>query len=35
VDLQRAGKLPGKGFVKQEDVPLADFLENRFGKHYG
>jgi saccharopine dehydrogenase-like NADP-dependent oxidoreductase len=34
VDLQRGGKLPRKGFVKQEDVSLADFLENRFGKHY-
>ncbi len=34
VDLQREGKLPSKGFVKQEDVPLSDFLENRFGRHY-
>ena len=34
VDLQCKGKLPKKGFVKQEDVSLADFLENRFGKHY-
>ncbi len=35
VDLQRDGKLPKKGFVRQEDVSLPDFLENRFGKHYG
>jgi saccharopine dehydrogenase-like NADP-dependent oxidoreductase len=35
VDLQREGKLPGKGFLKQEDVSLVDFLENRFGKCYG
>jgi saccharopine dehydrogenase-like NADP-dependent oxidoreductase len=35
VDLQRNGKLPKKGFLKQEDVSLADFLENRFGSHYG
>jgi len=34
VDLQREGRLPEKGFIKQEDVPLGDFLENRFGKHY-
>ena len=35
VDLQREGKLPARGFVKQEDIALDDFLENRFGKHYG
>jgi len=35
VDLQREGKLPARGFVKQEDISLDDFLENRFGKHYG
>jgi saccharopine dehydrogenase-like NADP-dependent oxidoreductase len=34
VDLQREGKLPRKGFVRQEDVALTDFLENRFGRHY-
>jgi saccharopine dehydrogenase-like NADP-dependent oxidoreductase len=34
VDLQRDGKLPRKGFVRQEEVSLADFLGNRFGKHY-
>jgi saccharopine dehydrogenase-like NADP-dependent oxidoreductase len=34
LDLQREGKLPRKGFVKQEDVSLADFLENRFVKHF-
>jgi saccharopine dehydrogenase-like NADP-dependent oxidoreductase len=34
VDLLREGKLPKKGFVKQEDVSLRDFLQNRFGKHY-
>jgi len=34
VDLQCEGKLPKKGFLKQEDVPLAEFLQNRFGKHY-
>ena len=28
VDLQREGKLPSRGFVKQEDVSLASFLEN-------
>jgi saccharopine dehydrogenase-like NADP-dependent oxidoreductase len=35
VDLHREGKLPKSGFVKQEDVPLAAFLGNRFGKYYG
>ena len=28
------GRLPQAGFVKQEDVPLADFLANRFGRVY-
>jgi saccharopine dehydrogenase-like NADP-dependent oxidoreductase len=35
VDLQCAGRLPSKGFVKQEDVSLVDFMENRFGAYYG
>jgi saccharopine dehydrogenase-like NADP-dependent oxidoreductase len=35
LDLHREGKLPKSGFVKQEDVPLADFLKNRFGQYYG
>ena len=34
LDLHRSGELPQTGFVKQEDVPLAKFLSNRFGKHY-
>ncbi len=34
VDLVREGKLPQAGFVRQEDVRLADFLANRFGRHY-
>ncbi len=34
VDLHREGKLPKKGFVKQEQVTLGDFLVNRFGKYY-
>lgn len=34
VDLHFNGKLPGKGFVRQEDVNLPDFLANRFGKAY-
>lgn len=34
VDLHRAGKLPGSGFIRQEDVALADFLDNRFGRLY-
>ena len=27
-------RLPQRGFVRQEDVPLADFLANRFGSVY-
>jgi saccharopine dehydrogenase-like NADP-dependent oxidoreductase len=27
-----AGALPARGFVRQEDVPLAAFLANRFGR---
>ncbi len=34
LDLLAAGTLPQRGFVRQEDVPLADFLANRFGKIY-
>ncbi|HET6251396.1 MAG TPA: saccharopine dehydrogenase C-terminal domain-containing protein [Tepidisphaeraceae bacterium] len=34
VDLFFAGKLPSRGFVKQEEVKLAEFLGNRFGKCY-
>jgi saccharopine dehydrogenase-like NADP-dependent oxidoreductase len=32
LDLHVAGKLPGRGFVRQEQVPLESFLANRFGK---
>ena len=34
VDLFRSGKLPPRGFVRQEEVALPDFLANRFGKAY-
>ena len=34
VDLLRAGKLPQRGFVRQEDADLKDFLANRFGRYY-
>lgn len=34
VDLLVEGKLPQKGFVRQEQAPLADFLANRFGAYY-
>jgi saccharopine dehydrogenase-like NADP-dependent oxidoreductase len=33
-DLLVDGKLPQKGFVRQEEASLADFLSNRFGKYY-
>lgn len=34
LDLLAQGKLPQVGFVKQEDVPLQEFLANRFGRVY-
>ena len=34
LDLLAEGKLPQRGFVRQEDVKLADFLGNRFGAVY-
>jgi saccharopine dehydrogenase-like NADP-dependent oxidoreductase len=34
LDLFFAGKLPERGFVKQEQVKLEDFLSNRFGACY-
>jgi saccharopine dehydrogenase-like NADP-dependent oxidoreductase len=33
-DLLVQGKLPQKGFVKQEEAVLSDFLSNRFGRYY-
>jgi saccharopine dehydrogenase-like NADP-dependent oxidoreductase len=34
VDLMRDGKLPQRGFVRQEEAALPDFLANRFGRYY-
>jgi saccharopine dehydrogenase-like NADP-dependent oxidoreductase len=34
LDLLAGGKLPPSGFVRQEDIPLKVFLENRFGQVY-
>jgi len=34
LDLLSAGDLPQAGFVRQEEVPLAAFLANRFGRVY-
>jgi saccharopine dehydrogenase-like NADP-dependent oxidoreductase len=34
LDLLAHGQLPQRGFVKQEQVPLAAFLANRFGAVY-
>ena len=31
VDLFRQGRLPARGFIRQEQVSLPDFLANRFG----
>ncbi len=32
LDLLATGQLPQRGFVRQEDIPLKVFLENRFGQ---
>lgn len=34
IDLLAEGRVPQRGFVRQEDVALADFLANRFGRVY-
>jgi saccharopine dehydrogenase-like NADP-dependent oxidoreductase len=34
LDLLAQRRLPQTGFVRQEDVLLADFLSNRFGAVY-
>ena len=34
VDMLVGGKLPMKGFVRQEQADLETFLDNRFGKYY-
>ena len=34
LDMVAQGHLPHAGFVRQEDVRLADFLANRFGRVY-
>jgi saccharopine dehydrogenase-like NADP-dependent oxidoreductase len=34
LDLLREGKLPQKGFVRQEQVSFRDFIRNRFGANY-
>lgn len=34
VDLHFEGKLPGRGFVRLEEIELPQFLTNRFGQHF-
>lgn len=34
LDLLATGKLPARGFVRQEEIALGDFLANRFGRAY-
>ena len=34
LDLHVGGKLPELGFVRQEQIDLDAFLDNRFGRHY-
>lgn len=35
LDLIATGQVPDKGFVRQEQITLDTFLNNRFGKYYG
>jgi saccharopine dehydrogenase-like NADP-dependent oxidoreductase len=34
LDMLAAGRLPQSGLIRQEDIRLADFLANRFGRCY-
>ncbi|SMX30487.1 Lysine 6-dehydrogenase [Pelagimonas phthalicica] len=34
IEMVRAGTLPGQGFLKQEDIPLAAFFETKNGARY-
>ncbi|MBA3811802.1 MAG: saccharopine dehydrogenase family protein [Caulobacteraceae bacterium] len=34
LDLLAEGRLPARGFVRQEEIGLAEFLANRFGRAY-
>src|SRR5690606_9391361 len=34
LDMLAGGKLPQKGFVRQEEISLSEFLNNRFGRLY-
>ena len=34
LDLLVAGRLPTRGFVRQEDIRLDEFLANRYGRAY-
>lgn len=34
LDLLAEGKLPQRGFVRQEDISFDDFITNRFGQYY-
>lgn len=34
LDLLAEGRLPARGMVRQEEIPLGDFLANRFGRIY-
>jgi len=35
VEMVRDGKLPARGFLRQEDIPLAHLLTTRTGSFYG
>jgi saccharopine dehydrogenase-like NADP-dependent oxidoreductase len=34
LDLLMQGRIPQQGFVRMEQIAYADFIANRFGRHY-
>jgi saccharopine dehydrogenase-like NADP-dependent oxidoreductase len=34
VEMVRDGQLPSKGFLKQEEIPLKEFLKTQNGSYY-
>jgi saccharopine dehydrogenase-like NADP-dependent oxidoreductase len=34
IEMVAKGKLPQKGFIKQEDIPLSEFLKTKNGSYY-
>ena len=34
IEMVAKGKLPSKGFIKQEEIHLGDFLKTKSGEYY-